>query len=71
MWLSLPGIVLELKANGTPEGAVGQIKEREYGEKLKREGVECIILTGINYDTSSKEHQCRIEYMDGFGKSVP
>lgn len=57
----LPGIVLELKADGTPQEAIGQIKEREYCEKLKREGVEHIILAGINYDTSKKIHQCRME----------
>lgn len=56
-----PGIVIELKANSTPEAALKQIKEKEYCEKLRREGVEDILMVGINYDSDKKEHQCRIE----------
>lgn len=58
---NLPGIVIELKADSTPEAAIRQIKEREYTEKLLREGVHEILLVGIGYDTVKKEHRCRIE----------
>ena len=58
---SLPGIVIELKADGTPQAAIRQIKEKEYCEKLKREHPGKILLVGISYHTKKKEHQCRIE----------
>ena len=44
---NLPGIVIELKADSTPEKALEQIREREYCEKLRREGIESVILAGI------------------------
>lgn len=58
---NLPGIIVELKADGTPEAAIAQIKEREYSEKLKKENVGNILMVGIGYDTNKKEHQCMIE----------
>ncbi len=58
---NLPGIIVELKADSTPETAIVQIKEREYSEKLKKENVENILMVGIGYDTNKKEHQCKIE----------
>ena len=58
---NLPGIVIELKADSTPEAAIRQIKAREYTEKRLREGVHEILLVGIGYDTVKKEHRCRIE----------
>lgn len=61
---NLPGIVIELKADSTPEAAIQQIKEKEYCEKLRKGGVENILLAGISYDTARKEHQCRIEAAD-------
>lgn len=57
----LPGILIELKADSTPEDAIRQIRDREYAQKLKKEGVENILVVGINYDTEKKVHQCRIE----------
>lgn len=62
---NLPGIVLELKADCTPEAAIKQIKSKEYCEKLLREKVEKILLVGISYDSTKKEHGCRIEEMPG------
>ena len=35
---NLPGIILELKADSTPEEAINQIKEKEYCEKLRKIG---------------------------------
>lgn len=58
---NLPGIVIELKADSTPEAAINQIKEKEYCEKLKKEHVENILMVGISYNMDTKEHQCRIE----------
>lgn len=64
---NLPGIVIELKADSTPEAVIKHIKDKEYSEKLLKEGVENILLVGISYDTAAKQHQCRIEKVDGFG----
>lgn len=61
---NLPGMVMELKADDTPQAAVRQIKDKEYCEKLRREKVEKILLVGISYDTKKKEHQCMIEYIN-------
>ncbi|MCM1256264.1 MAG: ATP-binding protein [Roseburia sp.] len=58
---NLPGIVLELKADSTPEDAIRQIKEKEYAQKLISEQVETILAVGISYGSSKKEHQCRVE----------
>ncbi|MDE7476348.1 MAG: ATP-binding protein, partial [Lachnospiraceae bacterium] len=61
---NLPGIILELKADKTPEDAIAQIKEKEYSEKLKKEHVTYILAVGLNYDTQKKEHQCIIEELN-------
>ncbi len=58
---NLPGIILELKADSTPETALAQIRDKEYCEKLKKENVTQILAVGINYDSKAKEHQCLIE----------
>ena len=58
---NLPGIILELKADDTPEAAIAQIRSKEYCEKLRKEKVERILAVGLSYDTGKKEHQCAIE----------
>lgn len=62
---NLPGIVMELKADKSPEAAIAQIKEKEYAEKLQKEQIGSILLVGINYDADKKEHQCIIEELNG------
>lgn len=57
----LPGIIIELKADSSPETALKQIIDKEYNEKLKREQIETILAVGISYDSRQKEHFCRIE----------
>ena len=59
----LPGIILELKADSTPENAIRQIKDKEYCLSLKKEKVSKILAVGINYDKALKEHQCKIEVL--------
>ena len=58
---NLPGIVLELKADDTPEAAIAQIKRKEYCEKLRKENVGVVLAVGLSYDTHRKEHSCIIE----------
>ena len=55
-----PAIVIELKYNKSAEGAITQIKEKQYSEAL-RDYVGEIVLVGINYDERTKQHECKIE----------
>lgn len=55
-----PAIVVELKYNQSAVGAIAQIKERKYVDSLK-EYQGNLLLVGINYDRSTKQHECVIE----------
>lgn len=55
-----PAIVLELKCDKDVETAISQIKRRNYGCALNDYFGE-VILVGINYDRTSKQHSCAIE----------
>lgn len=54
-----PAIVVEIKWKGTVEGAVSQIRRREYASWIE-DYTGDILLVGINYD-GEKEHSCMIE----------
>lgn len=56
----LPALIIELKWNKSSEGAIGQIKTRNYPAVLEDFGGE-IVMVGINYDEKTKEHSCGIE----------
>lgn len=56
----LPAMMVELKWNKTSEGAIEQIKDRNYPEVLKNYEGD-IILVGINYNAKTKKHTCTIE----------
>lgn len=56
----LPAMLIELKWNQTSEGAIAQIKDRNYPAVLKNYGGD-IILAGINYNGKMKKHTCKIE----------
>ena len=55
-----PVLVVELKWNKSAEGALKQIKERQYADWIQ-DYTGDILLVGINYDTESKIHECVIE----------
>lgn len=55
-----PAVVLELKYNKSAEGAIKQIKEKQYVEALC-DYVGEVVLVGINYDKRTKRHECAIE----------
>nr|WP_302595760.1 PD-(D/E)XK nuclease domain-containing protein [uncultured Acetatifactor sp.] len=57
---TLPALVVELKWNKSFEGAIRQVKERNYPAVLKDYGGE-IVLVGIAYDARKKTHSCVIE----------
>lgn len=55
-----PVIIVELKWDFTAEGAVKQIKDKNYISSLKEYSGK-IILAGINYNKKTKKHECIIE----------
>ena len=55
-----PVIIVELKWNHSAEGAIKQIKDKNYTETLKDYSGQ-IILAGINYNKKTKKHECIIE----------
>ena len=55
-----PALVVELKRNKNATTALQQIKNKRYPESILNYTGE-ILLVGINYDKTSKEHQCWIE----------
>jgi hypothetical protein len=57
---SMPIMIIELKWNHSVEGAIEQIKNRNYPQVLEGFGSK-ILLVGINYDKKSKKHTCKIE----------
>ena len=60
---SLPILLIELKWDKTEQGAIEQIKRKDYPQILKGFGGP-ILLVGINYDAKSKKHTCKIEKMN-------
>lgn len=57
---SRPAVVVELKWNKTENAAIDQIKNHNYPDVLKR-FTDNILLVGINYDATTKQHTCKIE----------
>lgn len=55
-----PAMVVELKWNKSADGAIDQIRNRQYMKALE-EYRGNLLLVGINYDKEKKEHQCSIE----------
>lgn len=55
-----PAIVVELKWDKTAQGAIDQIKSKQYVKSLE-EYKGNILLVGINYDKDTREHECVIE----------
>lgn len=61
--MQLPGENIrkfELKWNKSAEGAVSQIKDRNYPQVLEGFGND-ILLVGISYNEKTKKHTCMIE----------
>ena len=55
-----PALIVELKWNQNVRTAVQQIKDKKYPSSILSYSGD-ILLVGINYDKSTKEHQCLIE----------
>lgn len=55
-----PAMVIELKWNKTSQTALDQIYDKKYPSVFENYRGD-VLLIGINYDTSSKQHTCKIE----------
>ena len=57
-----PALIIELKAGGTPEEAIAQIRSRGYASSVEGQGAKTL-LVAITYDKAdkAKPHHCRIE----------
>lgn len=55
-----PALIVELKYDKSAESAIKQIKDKKYAEFFK-DYCGDVLLVGINYDKTSKKHQCIIE----------
>ena len=53
-------MIVELKWDKTAESAINQIREKKYAGKLSDYSGR-VLLVGINYDKTTKVHECRIE----------
>ena len=62
-----PALIIELKWNESAEGAVAQIKNRNYPAALRDFAGE-ILLVGINYNKDApageRKHHCVIERVE-------
>lgn len=56
----IPGIILDLKYDKSPQEAINQIKQKDYIKKMQQ-SADQILLVGINYNKRTKKHQCLIE----------
>ena len=61
--LDKPAVMIELKWDKSAEGAIQQIKNKEYIDALKDYQGD-LLLAGINYDKKTKKHSCIIEKME-------
>lgn len=57
---NLPAIIVELKVNKSTETAITQIRDKEYSQSLSQYQGN-LLFVGINYDETTKEHECKIE----------
>lgn len=55
-----PAMIVELKYDKSSDGALAQIKEKNYPQ-IVRQLADDILLVGVNYDVNGKKHECRIE----------
>lgn len=53
-------MIIELKWNKTADGAIAQIRNRNYPAALQNFDSK-LLLVGLNYDEKTKVHSCVIE----------
>jgi hypothetical protein len=57
-----PAMIIELKWNKSAEGAISQIKNKQYVKGLEDYSGK-LLLVGVCYDRDSKKHSCVIEQL--------
>ena len=57
----IPAMIIELKRNCSAESAIEQIREKKYFDSLSQYSGD-LLFVGINYDESTKTHDCKIEH---------
>ena len=58
-----PAMIVELKWNQSAQGAIQQVKDKQYVKAL--EGYSgTVFLVGINYNKDTKQHECLIETIE-------
>lgn len=62
--VTTPAMIIELKKDKNLGAAIDQIKDRGYMSKVS-EYADNLLLVGINYDTKTKTHTCKIEQWKG------
>ncbi len=55
-----PALVVELKWDKSALSAIGEIKAKHFPDSIK-DYTDNILLVGINYDKTTKKHECIIE----------
>ena len=59
---SKPALIIELKWDKSAQGAISQIKKNNYAQVLSKFHYQGqILLVGINYNSHTKKHYCKIE----------
>ena len=56
----VPPMIVELKWDKSTQAAMEQVRRKKYLDAFRLEYKEALVC-GINYDTTDKEHTCRIE----------
>ena len=59
-----PAILIELKCNQNAETAIKQIKNKNYPKAFENY-LDNLLLVGVNYDKTTKVHECVIEKYQG------
>ena len=67
------GMILELKVDHTPEEAIRQIKDKGYDLRFQGKLGELpeytgrVLAVGIGYSRETKEHSCKVEWLEKSG----
>lgn len=59
----IPAMIIELKHNKSAEGALNQIRRKQYFDSLTHYQGK-LLFVGINYDEKEKTHTCEMEWME-------
>ena len=64
---SKPALLIELKWDKSAQGAISQIKKKNYTQVLQKFAYHGdLLLVGINYNSRTKRHSCKIEKIQIF-----